>query len=564
MNRENHFNIDSNIPIMGKGGCIDPALLTASSEESCKIANDNKKKRQITPSMLATKNTLDECWIAYEGGVYDVTHWLRKHPGGIRSIMSTAGSDASSVMKSLHTPNTLEKYIKRIRRVGDYVQEPEMDTLKNSLNANKSSIEDSKGKEAQDKKMRARERNKAIHEEFGQLNEKLIREGWYEANSLDYFFPIARVLAMLFCGVTLTLWTQTDVALANYSPLVRTLALLAGSTIVGLFFQNTAFMGHDAGHSSVTNSYFKDYVFGHIVGNLLSGIDIGWWKSTHFVHHCATNSLHDDPDIQHMPFLCFEERMAENRWSTYHSKYMPLDDIAKAMIPYQHYIFYPAMGVARVNLYLQGIIYLLKTHPFANDHGKAGQKILDEQTGQVKEAYAWPKQSIAKWLFSVLTLAAFWTGMYRFYSSMDMTSAIVSFFVTHFVAGLLHVQILFSHTAMEYCTDGHGTEGAIHAPNGNGEAGYYEWQALSTMDIDCSPHMDWFHGGLQFQLEHHLFPRVPRYRLRELRELTDAIFAKYDVPVVRIPFVEGNYRMLMHLKRVGEKVAKTHIHQKFL
>ena len=43
-------------------------------------------------------------------------------------------------------------------------------------------------------------------------------------------------------------------------------------------------------------------------------------------------------------------------------------------------------------------------------------------------------------------------------------------------------------------------------------------QLNGTMDIDCPAWMDWFHGGLQFQTEHHLFPRWPRHKLRQLRE----------------------------------------------
>ena len=74
--------------------------------------------RTISLTQLSSKNTLEECWIAYEGIVYDVTHWLSKHPGGMRAIMAAAGQDASSVMKSLHTPDTLKVYMKRIRKVG--------------------------------------------------------------------------------------------------------------------------------------------------------------------------------------------------------------------------------------------------------------------------------------------------------------------------------------------------------------------------------------------------------------------------------------------------------------
>ena len=39
------------------------------------------------------------------------------------------------------------------------------------------------------------------------------------------------------------------------------------------------------------------------------------------------------------------------------------------------------------------------------------------------------------------------------------------------------------------------------------------------MDWSCPPWMDWFHGGLQFQIEHHIFPRAPRHRLRAISKV---------------------------------------------
>merc|ERR1719354_236634 len=149
-----------------------------------------------------------------------------------------------------------------------------------------------------------------------------------------------------------------------------------------------------------------------------------------------------------------------------------------------------------------------------------------------------------------------------FFSHLNIKTAIAAFTICHLTSGLLHVQILLSHVAMHYCSDSHGTTDAPTAPNGNDQAGYYEWQALSTMDVDCPTWMDWFHGGLQFQLEHHLFPRVPRWRLRELSKLTDEIFAKYDIPVVRMTFVDGNIAMLKHLANIGDRVSKKHIQKK--
>lgn len=535
---------------MGKGGCVKPLANPKSFATNDSSSSPSPSVPEITLSVLSTKNTVDECWIAYDGCVYDVTQWLLKHPGGIRSIMSASGSDASAVMKSLHTPNTLKSYMRRMRKVGRLVYDLSDETVSSTL-----SDGDMK---ANAKKMEAFKRREAISKDFDELNEKLVREGWYEPQPIKYWSTILRVAVMLIGGVKLILWSQSDDALTQYHTLTRGIALILGSMLIGLYFQNIAFSGHDGGHGSISGSFSIDKLIGIIIGNLLTGIDFGWWKSTHYVHHSATNSIHDDPDIQHMPLLCLDERMADNRWSTYHGRYMPLDAFAKAILPYQHWYFYPVLGVARINLYIQSIIYLIKTCPFfiANTR-KAGSSVIDDKTGQVKEIYAWPKQTASAWIASVVSLAIFYTTMIKFFLSLGLITGVFSFFVTHFTAGLLHVQILLSHICMHYCEDGPGTSGAISAPNGHDEAGYHEWQALSTMDIDCPVWLDWFHGGLQFQLEHHIFPRVPRWNLRKLCTLTDEIYAKHNVPVVRMGFIQANKVMLKHMAKIGASIART-------
>jgi len=156
--------------------------------------------------------------------------------------------------------------------------------------------------------------------------------------------------------------------------------------------------------------------------------------------------------------------------------------------------------------------------------------------------------------------------------------------LSHMVAGILHVQILLSHVAMDYCNNGSGqndvkrdtpkiskiSENSENINNSTGtgtgtgaaqdetKVGYYQWQALSTMDVSCHPRMDWFHGGLQFQLEHHMYPRLPRWRLRQAIPYVDSIFHKYNLAKpVRIPFLTANVMVLRHLQQVGDQVASS-------
>jgi len=46
-------------------------------------------------------------------------------------------------------------------------------------------------------------------------------------------------------------------------------------------------------------------------------------------------------------------------YSTYHAKWVELDAPARLLVPYQHYLFYPVMSLARFNLYVQVRVGLL-------------------------------------------------------------------------------------------------------------------------------------------------------------------------------------------------------------
>ena len=60
-----------------------------------------------------------------------------------------------------------------------------------------------------------------------------------------------------------------------------------------------------------------------------------------------------------------------------------------------------------------------------------------------------------------------------------------------------------------------------------------------------------FHGGLQFQVEHHLFPRLPRHNLRKARELVRAFCKKHDVEYKELGFFDGSVRLFRKMREVA-------------
>jgi delta8-fatty-acid desaturase len=235
--------------------------------------------------------------------------------------------------------------------------------------------------------------------------------------------------------------------------------------------------------------------------------------------------------------------MAEDWWSTYHKRMLSFGTIGAIMVRYQHLYFYPVMAVARVNLYIQGYIHLWAMCPL-----KFGQ---ENGTSKAKKAvFDWkPQIPLFNWYLEILGICFFNSTFGALLYSLGIVDGPLCLLVSHVAAGILHVQILLSHMMMDFCNDS-------SLKNDKEEVvGFYEWQALSTMDISCPPWMDWFHGGLQFQLEHHLFPRVHKKNLPKLIPLVDEIFAKYNVPVVRLGFVEANIKLVTYLAKVGAAVS---------
>ena len=269
---------------------------------------------------------------------------------------------------------------------------------------------------------------------------------------------------------------------------------MGGALLMGLFWQQLAGLGHDLGHSSVTHRFRHDYFFGATVGNALMGISSGWWKRSHNTHHVVCNSIEHDPDIQHMPIFAVSANTFKYPFmSSYHGKAMQMRTTERFFVSNQHYLFYPVMLVARFNLYVQGWMLLISP---------AGRELRYRKT----EAAA--LVIFLTWVTCLMLTLPTWPERAGWVA------------ISHGATALLHVQIAVSHWTM-HTYHGRGYNDA------NDE--WYITQLRTTMNINTSPVLDWLHIGLQFQIEHHLYPRLPRHNLREARDLVRTVCAKHAI-----------------------------------
>lgn len=85
---------------------LDWAKLKRSGEVDLRRGVDSIQR--ITPRQLARHKTKDDCWQAYNGKVYDVTYFLKYHPGGVPEMMRSAGKDGTNLFsRSTHCLATL-------------------------------------------------------------------------------------------------------------------------------------------------------------------------------------------------------------------------------------------------------------------------------------------------------------------------------------------------------------------------------------------------------------------------------------------------------------------------
>lgn len=301
------------------------------------------------------------------------------------------------------------------------------------------------------------------------------------------------------------------------------------------------FTAHDAGHLAITHNFVVDTLLGMFVADFCCGLSIGWWKSSHNVHHLITNqpvsppsltvrrliilltSLQEhDPDIQNVPLFATSPAFFKSIRSTYYDFTFVWDKVAEIMVPYQRYTYYPIMGIARFNLYLLSWLH-----------------VMSKKSSSLGGSKAW-------WIrpTEIAFMSCYWFifGYCLLWRTLPTWTIRVLFvLLSHIITMPLHVQITLSHWGMSTSELGESES-------------FPQRQLRTTMDVDCPEWLDFIHGGLQFQAVHHLFPRVPRHNLRRLQVLVKEFCQDTGIPYSILSFADGNLKVLGRLEEVGDQV----------
>ena len=466
--------------------------------------------------------------IIFDGLVLRVDAWMLYHPGGQKAIEHMIGIDASDPINCYHSVETrwyMRRYaIGRISTSAPWKNlRPPIQGGIYSIEANRpletlarsaSSSSSSSVSESEESNTRSQTPDSVYSDtdadvqwhitiKYRELEQRMQDMKLFDCDYVAYAWEFARYV-MLF-----TLFVV----------FLRHDAYTLSAICLGAFWHQLTFTAHDAGHLGITHSFTLDSVIGIFIADFCGGLSLGWWKRNHNVHHLVTNDPEHDPDIQHMPFFAISSRFLDSLRSTFYERVMTYDVFARYFLQVQHYLYYPILCFGRFNLYFLSWDYLIA------------------RRGPRKGPSAWC------WDLELVGMAVFWAwfGYGVLYKSIPTTGMRLWFLVlSHMVTMPLHVQITLSHFAMS-CED-----------LGLNES-FAQKMLRTTMDVDCPPWLDFFHGGLQFQAVHHLFPRMPRHNLRKAQPYVISFCKEVGVKYTIYGFEEGNRKVIGALRDVAQQ-----------
>ncbi len=254
------------------------------------------------------------------------------------------------------------------------------------------------------------------------------------------------------------------VALAVLLPPAPAWVVLSGAVLAFCVVQ-VALVGHDAGHQAVFRSSRRNRALGLLCWSLIAGVAFWYWNDRHNAHHGNTNDPANDPDIRGGALLAFTEEEARGRsgWGL-------------VALRHQGLLIVLAAGLLAFWFRLEGLLHVLRELRGGRRSTEVG--LLGANT--------------LTWALAMVAWG--WKGAGLFLVSQVCASV--------YLAAL----IAPNHKGMPVWARG--------AP-----VSFVERQVLGSRNVTSHPVWDYLFGGLNYQIEHHLFPTMPRVNLRRCRAI---------------------------------------------
>ncbi|MBD1397035.1 acyl-CoA desaturase [Pontibacter sp. JH31] len=271
---------------------------------------------------------------------------------------------------------------------------------------------------------------------------------------------------------------------------------------------------HDANHGAFSKSKTLNYLMAHSV-NLLGASAFNWKLQHNILHHTYTNVVEMDEDIDDMVFMRF-------------SPHTNVRFFHKVQWVYAFFFY------GLLTLYWVILKDFLQFFRFIRSGVNANSKA--QNTSAFLKIVAFK----VLYFFSILVAPTLIFGI-------PFLEVLLGFVLMHFVAGIILSTVFqLAHTV-------EGTSHPLPSETGVIENDWAIHQLNTTANFSRkSKLLSWYVGGLNFQIEHHLFPRISHVHYPAIAEIVKETAAEFNLTYLESKtFVEAVRSHLSTLHRFG-------------
>jgi len=273
---------------------------------------------------------------------------------------------------------------------------------------------------------------------------------------------------------------------------------MLNAAFLAFIFGQTGFIAHDVGHRQAFPKTKTNDFFGLLHADLLLGMSYGWWLDKHNQHHAHPNRQDMDPDID-FPVIAFSPEAVHDKRGLF-----------RWMVKHQSILFFPLLLFEAFSLRAGSIAFLIQNK----------------------------------------------TWKYRKIEILLMGLHFSAFFGLVFAALGLWTGLLF--IAVQQALFGFYMA-SVFAPNHKGmlivgeeeEIDFLRLQVLTARNVKAHPITDFWYGGLNYQIEHHLFPSMARNKLREAQKIVRQFCREKGIEYYETSILRSYVEILQYLHEVS-------------
>ncbi len=272
---------------------------------------------------------------------------------------------------------------------------------------------------------------------------------------------------------------------------------------LAIAYTQVSFLGHDVGHRQVFRTRRPSEVSGLVLGSLV-GLSHGWWIDKHSRHHANPNHEDEDPDVE-AGVLVWSEDQARTRTG-----------LAAMFARAQAFMFFPLLLLEGLNL-----------------HVASGRAAFGRSTPM--------RHRTAERLLFAAHVVGYLAAVFLVLSPVK---ALVFIAVHQGLWGLyMGCSFAPNHKGMPMVDDDDNLD-------------FLRKQVLTSRNVEGSWFNDLLLGGLNYQIEHHLFPSMPRPHLRRAQPIVAAYCAENGISYEQTGLTRSYRNALAHLHAVAEPLRR--------